>query len=77
MPKVIQQVAKARFRPRQPRFSGLYLCYPSIEGQSIGHAETLKSRKKINENRKIKTKWIQINGKRIRNGSPLGSEVLL
>lgn len=76
MPRVIQQVAKARFRPRPLRLRAFNRYYPSAEGQSTRYAETLKSRKKIRENGKIKTKWIQINSKRIRNGSSFGSEIL-
>lgn len=76
LPRVIQQVAKARFRPRPLRLRAFNRYYPSAEGQSTRYAETLKSRKKIRENGKIKTKWIQINSKRIRNGSSFGSEIL-
>lgn len=74
--KVIQQVAKARFRPRPLRLRAFNRYYPSVGGQSTRYAETLKSRKKIKENRKIKTKWIQIKSKRFRNGSSFGSEIL-
>lgn len=77
MSKVIQQVAKARLRPRPLRLSAFNHYCPSVEGQSTRYAETLKSRKKIRENRKIKTKWILFeSSKKIRNGSSFGSEIL-